>query len=196
MVEVTFYFRKWIIRVGFSKENKSSFETAFVLSCLDAPCCTFGCEDSVSTNTWSIFDMFFHRNKTSSYFCFPANILLINIKLWVRIPIMARCTWYNIYVVKFVSDLRQVSGFLRVLRFPPPIKLSRSNWNTINLTILWIHFNSLKSSFRSFWEVVVAVIVGRGVQHDVIKFVSDLRQVGGFLRVLRFLPPIKLTATI
>ena len=27
------------------------------------------------------------------------------------------------YVIKFVSDLLQVSGFLRVLRFPPPIKL-------------------------------------------------------------------------
>ena len=26
------------------------------------------------------------------------------------------------YVIKFVSDLRQVSGFLQVLRFPPPIK--------------------------------------------------------------------------
>ena len=37
---------------------------------------------------------------------------------------------------------------------------------------------------------------GRGVQHYVIKFVSDLRQVGGFLQVLRFPPPIKLTATI
>jgi hypothetical protein len=34
------------------------------------------------------------------------------------------------------------------------------------------------------------------LQHYVIKFVSDLRQVGGFLRVLRFPPPIKLTATI
>jgi hypothetical protein len=37
---------------------------------------------------------------------------------------------------------------------------------------------------------------GRGVQHYVIKFVSDLWQVGGFLQVLRFPPPIKLTATI
>ena len=36
----------------------------------------------------------------------------------------------------------------------------------------------------------------RSVQHYVIKFVSDLRQVGGFLRVLRFPPPIKLTAMI
>ena len=30
------------------------------------------------------------------------------------------------YVIKFVSDLRQVSGFLRVIRFPPPIKLTTS----------------------------------------------------------------------
>ena len=34
------------------------------------------------------------------------------------------------------------------------------------------------------------------MQHDVIKFFSDLRQVDGFLRVLRFPPPIKLTAMI
>jgi hypothetical protein len=29
------------------------------------------------------------------------------------------------YVIKFVSDLRQVGGFLRVLRFPPPLKTDR-----------------------------------------------------------------------
>ena len=34
------------------------------------------------------------------------------------------------------------------------------------------------------------------LQHFVIKFVNDLRQVDGFLRVLRFPPPIKLTTTI
>ena len=34
------------------------------------------------------------------------------------------------------------------------------------------------------------------IQHYMIKFVSDLQQVGGFLRVLRFPPPIKLTTTI
>ena len=34
------------------------------------------------------------------------------------------------------------------------------------------------------------------IHHYVIKFVSDLRQVGGFLLVLRVSPPIKLTATI
>jgi len=40
------------------------------------------------------------------------------------------------------------------------------------------------------------MIKGDNVQHYVIKFVSDLRQVGGFLRVIRFPPPIRLTATI
>ena len=30
----------------------------------------------------------------------------------------------------------------------------------------------------------------RGVQHYVIKFVSDLRQVGGSFRILRFPPPL------
>ena len=34
------------------------------------------------------------------------------------------------------------------------------------------------------------------IQHDVIKFVSDLPQVVGFLRVHRFLLPIQLTTTI
>jgi hypothetical protein len=34
------------------------------------------------------------------------------------------------------------------------------------------------------------------IQHYVIKFVIDLRQVGGFLLVFRFPPPMKLTATI
>ena len=34
------------------------------------------------------------------------------------------------------------------------------------------------------------------IQHYVIKFVRDLHPFGGFLQVLRFLPPIKLTATI
>jgi hypothetical protein len=33
------------------------------------------------------------------------------------------------------------------------------------------------------------------IQHYVIKFVSYLRQIGGFLRLLGFPPPIKLTIT-
>ena len=44
--------------------------------------------------------------------------------------------------------------------------------------------------------VVESSNLDRGVQHYVIKFVISLRQVDGFLRVLRCPPPIKLTATI
>ena len=40
-----------------------------------------------------------------------------------HIRFMARCTRYNIIVINIVSNLRQVGGFLRILRFPPPIKL-------------------------------------------------------------------------
>ena len=36
-------------------------------------------------------------------------------------PAQPSCILYNI-VIKFVSHLRQVRGFLRVLLFPPPIK--------------------------------------------------------------------------
>ena len=47
---------------------------------------------------------------------------------------------------------------------------------------------------------VVSLIPAYGevysMQQYVIKFVGDLRQVGGFLQVLRFPPPIKLTATM
>ena len=44
------------------------------------------------------------------------NHCLSPLKLWVRIPLMARCTRYNCYVIKFVSYLWHVDGFLR---FPP-----------------------------------------------------------------------------
>ena len=44
----------------------------------------------------------------------------------------------------------------------------------------------------------VRIRLRRGVLDTILydKVVSDLRQVGGFLRALRFPPPIKLTATI
>ena len=57
------------------------------------------------------------------------------------------CKMYSIqhyYVIKFVSDLRQVGGFLRVLRFPPSNKtdhhditeiLLKVALNTITLTL-------------------------------------------------------------
>ena len=39
------------------------------------------------------------------------------------------------YVIKFVSDLRQVCGFLLLLRFPPPIKTDCHNITEILLKV-------------------------------------------------------------
>ena len=36
------------------------------------------------------------------------------------------------YVIKFVSDMRQIGSFLRILRFPPPINWPpRYSWNIV-----------------------------------------------------------------
>jgi hypothetical protein len=48
----------------------------------------------------------------TNYLC---NQCLSPLKLWAWSTFIARCIIY--YVIKFVSDLRQVDGFLRVLRF-------------------------------------------------------------------------------
>jgi hypothetical protein len=46
------------------------------------------------------------------------------------------------YVIKFVNDLRQVSGFLRVLRFPPPI----TDRHDITEILLKVALNKIKQT--------------------------------------------------
>jgi hypothetical protein len=80
------------------------------------------------------------------------------------------------YVIKIVSDLRQVGGFLRVLQFPPPIKLTESHniieillkvaLNTITLikqiiiltTVLVLSYNS-KSFVNWLCTSLTALVV-------------------------------------
>jgi hypothetical protein len=54
----------------------------------------------------------------------PMQLVPIMIKIVSSNPVHGKVYSIQHYVIKFVSDLRQVSGFLRVLRFPPPIKLT------------------------------------------------------------------------
>jgi hypothetical protein len=51
---------------------------------------------------------------------------------------------------------------------------------------------------KEICSIYIAVIFSNSgaIQHYVVKYVSDLREVGGFLRVLLFPPLIKLTAII
>ena len=64
--------------------------------------------------------------------------------LCVRIPLMLRCTRYNI-MIKFVSNLRQVSGFLLVLRFPPPI-LNKTRHHNITEILLKVVFSTINTN--------------------------------------------------
>ena len=54
----------------------------------------------------------------------PVQSMPITTKVVSSNPVHGEVYSVQHYVIKFVSDLRQVSSFLRVLRYPPPIKLS------------------------------------------------------------------------
>ena len=68
----------------------------------------------------------------------PVQSVPIMIKVVSSNPVHGEVYSIQHYVIKFVSELWQVSGFLQILRFPPPIKLilkyffkkwpSRYNW--------------------------------------------------------------------
>jgi hypothetical protein len=46
-----------------------------------------------------------------------------SLKLWVRIPVVARCTRYSIMWYSLSVTCNRSVFFLRVIRFPPPIKV-------------------------------------------------------------------------
>ena len=55
------------------------------------------------------------------------------------------------YVIKFVSDLRKVGGYLRLLRFPPPIKLTpQYNWNIVESDVKHHQPNPL---IKRLWNI-------------------------------------------
>ena len=54
-------------------------------------------------------------------------------------PAHGKVSSTQLYVIKFVSDLRQVGGFLWVLQLPPPIKLT----TTIAEILLKVTLNTI-----------------------------------------------------
>jgi hypothetical protein len=106
-----------------------------------------------------------------NYLC---NQCLSPLMLWVR------SGWgVQHYVITFVGDLRQVGVFVRVVRFPPPIKLAvtiRYNWNIVEKVALSIikqtnkqtnvfilrNFNwnpNICICVRSNWQILVVFCV-------------------------------------
>ena len=56
------------------------------------------------------------------------------------------------YVIKSVSDLRQVGGFLRILRFPPPIKLTTTD------ILLKVALNTIKQTHKQiYWRSYIHI---------------------------------------
>ena len=99
------------------------------------------------------------------------------------------------YVIKFVSDLRQVSGSLLVLLFPPQIM-----WSSLSATCrVSVVFSWYSYFLHKLCDQVCQWLAGCqwfspgtpvSSTNYVIKFVSDLRQVSGFLLVLLYPPQI------
>ena len=71
------------------------------------------------------------------------------------------------------------------------LKIQGLSWSwSYGSLVVWSYLKLLVQS-----EHIITNVVSSHFAHYVIKFVRDLRQVGGFLRVLRFPPPIKRTVT-
>jgi hypothetical protein len=116
--------------------------------------------------------------------------------------------------LKFLVELKHHANHLSLLQilylfFSYSIKLSRYIKKAVLYWLLhkkegpswswsygsWI-YNYLCNQCLSSLMLWVQITIRGGVQQYVIKIVSDLQQVSGFLRVLQFPPTIKLTATI
>ena len=100
-----------------------------------------------------------------------------------RISIRARCT----------TLCDKVCHCLVTGRWFSPGHLVSSTYKTdrydIAEILLKVAFNTIAQSNKHPCEMY-------SIQNYVIKLISDLQQVGGFLRVLQFPPPIQLTVTI
>jgi hypothetical protein len=89
-------------------------------------------------------------------------------------------------------------GWLNPFNLCQHVKKNRYKKVIRNVGIGWLLYKHDWSCIESVYHHWCCEFQSRsrgGVQHYVIKFVSELRQVSGFLGILRFPPPIKLTTT-
>ena len=71
-------------------------------------------------------------------------------KFWVRIPLMAKCTRYNWFVMKYFSDFgscswsygRWIYNFLCNQRLPPSSQFKSRSWRSVlDTTFMWWSFS-------------------------------------------------------
>jgi hypothetical protein len=142
----------------------------------------------MNSKSWQ--DGLFHRTKwRENYQCsrlWCQIILLIIISVKKYLYVWKVLFWYKVYLEIMKDEFKILTG-RTFSRNKMARKLSVfSSFEIIMKRIIW-HHRYCEFESRS----------GRGVQHYVIKLISDLWRVSGFFQVIRFpAPPIKLTATI
>ena len=134
----------------------------------------------------------------------------------IRKTFINSCYWSNlsnfnlvqllsVHNIKKLNNLRKCQFFLRKIFFRYLLYNARLCLYCcvyVNIIKYYTQFVYLQLTMQSVpittkvWGLNPARGEVCSIQHYVIKFVSDLRQVGGFLRALRFPRLIKLTATI
>ena len=101
-------------------------------------------------------------------------------------------------LLDFYVDCKDLKGRKFVLLSTNEYIGDISLWRAIVVVIVWYKCSWILQLLTQLLPINLNPAHGGvySIQHYVIKFVSDLRQVGGFLGVLQFPPPKKLTATI
>jgi hypothetical protein len=98
----------------------------------------------------------FYTCKDSGKLCMQS--VPITTKVVSSNPTHSKVYLIHYYMIKFVSDLQQVSHFLRVLQFPPPIMAPLKNSKYWMLNKAHLHYNDiiwnknhLSHIFYNYW---------------------------------------------
>ena len=97
--------------------------------------------------------------------------MLITTKVVSSIPTQDDPYSVQHYVIKLDSDLRQVSGFLRIIWFPPP----RNNWNIIEIGVKHQTLNNLILTIV-YWYVLIVCEVNLTVFYYSNKTIGNNKQ--------------------
>jgi hypothetical protein len=121
----------WVINTEYSKMHILYMMGSITLVDVDVILCPVTdklepIDDDADAIRRGIFFFFFTLLLCSIFFSYSA----------LRHCCSGTMYWTDHCVIKFVSDLRQVGGFLRVVRFPPPIKLTTTK-------LLKVAFNTI-----------------------------------------------------
>ena len=137
----------------------------------------------ISLMMFNSYEIFF--DMTKKWWPFDTDDCLIEMTVWAGftnlykfwIPCRNILLWCRFYIIVISLNRRVSRGRDRmVVRFTTTCAIS------VSITTKLVSWNPFHGKVYP-------------IQHYVIKFVSDFRQVGGFHQVLQFPPSIKLTAT-